>query len=514
MGNSCLWASEIFDPGTLSMGKIRKRLNRIAQKLNVANSFSPSGPEESDPSTVDKFEKEFDELKQIAEDNYNRFLTTTAKLEDYKKRTENEKAEFLKYGTEDLMRDILPFIDSLEKAVEHGQSKKSKNRDALIEGIQLAIKDVKRISKQYGWEPEESVEGSTDTESPRDQDETDKNGSPPTESRERIVVMDGHPDDRSIAQGDSRRDSNAIIAVGGAKGGVGKTILAANLAVALGNLGQRVIAIDLDLGGSNLDLYMGRKGLARSLNDFLCNRELNLSDVVMRTNMKNLSLIGGNNSLLGTANLQFGQKLKLIRAMRELEADIIVLDLGGDTAFNVLDFYLQADVAIVVSSPEPTSYLDAYNFIKVALLRRLSRFNGPEFRNGRRLPHPVQALLREAIDWQGEKPFTTVVNLLDQIEQIDPDSRTRLEQVLLDYRPYLVFNMARTEKQCQLIYDRIRETGEKMLGVSIAQLGPIPEDESVRKSVRTLKPLLTVDQTSSAAKAITNLGQHLLEIIH
>ena len=467
---------------------------------------------QNDISIVQDLEKEFCQAKQMADDNYERFLRTSTELEDYKKRTENERVEFLRMDNENLIREVLPFIDNLEKTVEHCHSEQSDYPGSLIEGIQLAIKDVKKLSTKYDLKFENPVARSRNTESPEDQNGSGWESPQSAGSRERISAMEGCSENRSVAKG----NSNAIIAVGGAKGGVGKTILAANLALVLGDLGKRVIAIDLDLGGANLDLYMGRKRPAKSLNDFLCNRELKLSNVVMQTNLKNVSLIGGNNSLLGAANLEFTQKLKLIRAIRELEADIVVLDLGGDTAFNVLDFYLQADVAIVVSSPEPTSYLDAYSFIKVALLRRLSRYNGAEYGNGQRLPrlpYRVETLLKEAVDWRAEQPFTTVVELLDEIEQIDPDSRTRLEQVLLDYRPHLIFNMVRAEKKCQGIYDRIRGTGEKMLGISIGQLDPIPEDEHVRKSVRTLEPLFTLDRSSSAARAIDAVGRHLLQLI-
>jgi flagellar biosynthesis protein FlhG len=232
----------------------------------------------------------------------------------------------------------------------------------------------------------------------------------------------------------------------------------------------------------------------------------------MPTTVENLSLVGGNNSLLGAANLRFDQKLKLIKALRDLETDLVVIDLGGDISFNVLDFYLQAALQIVVSSTEPASYLDAYNFIKAGLLRRLTRYNGPEFRNSHhnQLPHPVVAFLREATDWQGDQPLSTTSKLLDEVEEIDPGSRVKLEQVIQDYRPYLIFNIVRRGKQWQLIHDRVRETGEKMLGISIRQLDPIPEDESVQKSVRTLKPLLNLHRESSAAWAIIRIGQHVL----
>lgn len=495
------------------MDRIRERLTRIARKFNANASISEQAPGTDHTLAIAAFEKELDELKRLAEDNYNRFLRTSARLEDVKRRTRNEKAEVLKYGNEGLMRDILPFLDSLEKAIEHGRSPRNRDPETLIHGVRLAIQEMKKLSERYGLGSEWPDDGIRSPIVRRDGLGSPDTVSGPISQGESVSITNPLTDQRLSPRGTFTNGENAVIAVGGAKGGVGKTILAANLAVALASEGKSVIAVDLDLGGSNLHLCMGQKTVGRSLNDFLCNRELDLANVAVPTGVKNLSLIGGDNSLLGTANLQFTQKLKLMRAMRGLQSEIVLLDLGGDTSFNVLDFYLQADLSIVVSSPEPTSYLDAYNFIKVALLRRLSRYNGPEYRNGDRLPYPVQSLLREAVDWQAENSFSTVRNLLDEIERLDPDSRAKLQQVLLDYQPYLILNMSRAPKQSQLIYERIRETGEKMLGISIHPLKPIPDDESVRKSVRSLQPLLLFNPQSSAARAIVAVGRYVLDLL-
>jgi flagellar biosynthesis protein FlhG len=494
------------------MKNLRRGLKKIGQRLGAKNPLSRETSEQTPMPSVQAFEKELDEQKQRAHDNHDRYLKIYTKLQNYKKQIENKTEDVLKYGNEELMRKILPFIDNLERVIEHGHSEQNPNTKALIEGIQLAIQDVKRLSEKYGAVPEDSGGDPDDIESQNRNVRDGRKNSTVTNHEERNSVMDDFWDRTSNDAGVTKEGKNGIIAIGGAKGGVGKSVFACNLAVALASEGKRVTLVDLDLGGPNLHLYLGQRGLVRSLNDFLCNRELEFGSVVMPTTVENLSLVGGNNSLLGAANLRFDQKLKLIKALRDLETDLVVIDLGGDISFNVLDFYLQAALQIVVSSTEPASYLDAYNFIKAGLLRRLTRYNGPEFRNSHhnQLPHPVVAFLREATDWQGDQPLSTTSKLLDEVEEIDPGSRVKLEQVIQDYRPYLIFNIVRRGKQWQLIHDRVRETGEKMLGISIRQLDPIPEDESVQKSVRTLKPLLNLHRESSAAWAIIRIGQHVL----
>ena len=92
------------------------------------------------------------------------------------------------------------------------------------------------------------------------------------------------------------KTNKKIIAVGGAKGGVGKSMLAANLAVGLALLGQKVVLADLDLGGADVHLYAGVKSLAKTWNDFLDKKVDSIKDILTPTVFKGLSLIGGDSS--------------------------------------------------------------------------------------------------------------------------------------------------------------------------------------------------------------------------
>ena len=107
-------------------------------------------------------------------------------------------------------------------------------------------------------------------------------------------------------------------------------------------------------------------------------------------------LIGGDSSQLGSANISFWSKLKLIKALRDLDADYVIIDLGSNTSFNILDFFLAADSRLVVTTCEPAAYLEAYNFIKVGLLRRLNRLFGGESPDAGKKNHALQELIHEA----------------------------------------------------------------------------------------------------------------------
>jgi len=131
-------------------------------------------------------------------------------------------------------------------------------------------------------------------------------------------------------KGDSK---GKIIAIGGAKGGIGKSLFAANLGVFLSNKGLRTVVVDLDLGGANLHLYLGERFINININDFLKKRVPSLQQAMINTKY-GPSLIGGDSSQLGAANIKFTQKIKLLKAIKNIDADYIIIDLGGDTSYN------------------------------------------------------------------------------------------------------------------------------------------------------------------------------------
>ncbi|HCF59957.1 MAG TPA: ATP-binding protein, partial [Myxococcales bacterium] len=163
-----------------------------------------------------------------------------------------------------------------------------------------------------------------------------------------------------------------VLAVGGGKGGIGKSLIASNLGIELARRGNRVVLIDADLGGANLHTCLGMELPKVTLSDYINRRVAKLEEVLVPTTVANLSLVSGALDALDVANPKYAQKLKLLRNFQALDVDYAILDLGAGTNYNVLDFFLIADHGLLVLVPEPTSVENGYRFIKAAFFRRLA----------------------------------------------------------------------------------------------------------------------------------------------
>ncbi|MDY6790229.1 MAG: AAA family ATPase [Thermodesulfobacteriota bacterium] len=302
-----------------------------------------------------------------------------------------------------------------------------------------------------------------------------------------------------IAEPDFRK--SRIIAVGGAKGGIGKSIFASNLGVYLSSLGKRTVLVDLDLGGANLHLYLGESFLKYNINDFLNKNVPSIDDIMVSTKY-GPDLVGGGSSQLGSANIHFSQKLKLLRAIKQIDADYVIIDLGGDTSYNIIDFFLAADQGIVLTTCDPSSYLDAYNLIKVALYRKLNRMFGPESELRKHKDPDLLWLIKEAtIPGNGNK-LKGIGDLIESVKNQLPERMSLIEHVLESFRPGLVVNMISPNDHVAEVVNRIQDVSQKMLTVAVDYLGSIDYQPDIKKSAQDLVPVISRDPKGNLAESI------------
>ncbi len=155
-----------------------------------------------------------------------------------------------------------------------------------------------------------------------------------------------------------------VLAITSGKGGVGKTNIAANLAICLAAEHQRVTLIDADLGLGNLDVILNLQSRYNLSHVISGQREL---DQIVRMGPQGLEVICGGSGIEMLANLNTFQRQRLLEGLEALRgrSDFMILDTGAGIQSNVVGFCLAADQTLVVTTPEPTAMTDAYAMIKV-----------------------------------------------------------------------------------------------------------------------------------------------------
>ncbi|MBF0233327.1 MAG: MinD/ParA family protein [Desulfamplus sp.] len=155
-----------------------------------------------------------------------------------------------------------------------------------------------------------------------------------------------------------------VISVTSGKGGVGKTNMVGNLAIALTEIGKRVVIIDADVGLANIDIIFNMRPKYNI--SHVISGEKSLHEVMVTTH-HGVNIIAGGSGFANMTQLTHGEKLNLLTEFETLEnmADIILLDTGAGISSNVLYFNSAADECIVIATREPTSITDAYALMKV-----------------------------------------------------------------------------------------------------------------------------------------------------
>jgi flagellar biosynthesis protein FlhG len=298
----------------------------------------------------------------------------------------------------------------------------------------------------------------------------------------------------TLLQGDRERKAE-IWAIGGGKGGIGKSLISSSLSISLSQRGRRVVLFDADLGGANLHTMLGMAPPALSISDFIERRVAELADVTVETGLPNLALISGASDSLESANPKYTQKVRLMRKLRALGADVIVLDVGAGSGFNALDFFNLANVGLLVALPEPTSIENGYRFLRGAALRRLRQVSTHD---------AFQKLLDQAQDQAGDPVLRHMGGIAQRAGDIEPRLGEGVRRSLEGFTPRLVLNQVRDDDDLKLGHG-MRSVCLKMLGIDIRFQGAIPYDDTVWQSIRKRRPHLVAFPDSAAAQAMHRL---------
>lgn len=298
-----------------------------------------------------------------------------------------------------------------------------------------------------------------------------------------------------------------IVPIASGKGGVGKSMVAANLAVALGQAGRRTVLADLDLGASNLHLILGVAAPRTGIGTFLSAlapgsaQSADFDSIVLATDYPNLRFIPGDAEVPGLANIKASQKNQLVKRLLSLDADYLVLDLGAGTGSNILDFFLMSAHGIVVTAPTLTATLNAYLFLKNAVFRLLYGAFGQKSRAYEHM---------ESLRKDGASLRTAYIPaILDQVRDIDPERWAIANDRMSRFRPRLLMNMLEDPKDAEKS-SKIRRSCKEYLNIDIEHLGVLYRDELQDVALGSRIPIIRYKPQSVLSQAIYRTADKLM----
>jgi flagellar biosynthesis protein FlhG len=252
----------------------------------------------------------------------------------------------------------------------------------------------------------------------------------------------------------SPRRVSRVITITSGKGGVGKSSISVNLAIALSRLGKRVIILDADFGLANVEVMFGIRP-QYNLADLIF-RGKTLADIVTQ-GPENIGFISGGSGIQELTNLTKDQIVYLIQKLVELDdlADIILVDTGAGISDSVLEFVAASSEVLLVATPEPTSITDAY-----ALLKTLNRKTDVSLKD------------------------TAIMMIANRIDTYDDGKE---------------------------LFDKLSLVVSKFLNIDLEYLGAVPQDTIVSKAVIRQKPALMLYPNSQFSRSISTFASIMSE---
>ena len=294
--------------------------------------------------------------------------------------------------------------------------------------------------------------------------------------------------------------SPRVVAIAGGKGGVGKSLVAANVGIFLATLGKRVILVDASFGAPNLHIFAGVPRPGRSLAEMLAPNGPTLADLAVATHVPGVRLVAGVNDPPSSADIAPEHVAAIAAQLHELPADWVVVDLGPGLGAATLDLFLEAEIGLLVAVPDPTSIELMHRFVRAAFHKALAR---------KGLAHLAQLPRVEAHDREGGAPSALDVYLAAVASGTEDVGALR--DAILGFSPHLVINSARSKADMEL-GRAVASAARRRLGTPIRYLGHLEYDEAVWASTRRRRPLLIEHPETRIAKCFERVARGLLAV--
>jgi len=262
-----------------------------------------------------------------------------------------------------------------------------------------------------------------------------------------------------------------------------------------------VIAVDTDVEGANLHTWLGVPAPRASLADFVAGHVQDPADLVIETPIPKLGLIAGTHGNLSASQPEPSRRIELLQRLRRLPCDFVFVDCGAGAHAATIDYFLVGDDGVLVLHPEPTSIENAYTFLRAAFYRRMQLVMQK---------HDVRELVREAMDQRNARGIRTPVDLLREVEAMDPEEGRRFAKSMRAFRPRIIVNEVESAEEIKLGFS-VRSVCRRFFGIEADYVGYVNRDPAVREAVRARRPLIDVAPKSDAAVYLQRIARRLAE---
>ena len=297
------------------------------------------------------------------------------------------------------------------------------------------------------------------------------------------------------------RTVGRFIAVGGGRGGVGKSLVAVNLAVYLAQLGKSVVLVDADAAGSNLHAHFGLRAASREP-DVDAEGQGAMARALVPTDVPGLSLLpAAHDAVSAGLALRARRKMRWLAGLRALPAEYLVVDVGPGHGDFAVDMMLAADIPIIVTVPEPPAVEGTYRFLRATFRRRMRRVL-------------VRDRLRASLFERAMTELGTLPAPIDLVHKLARMDRTLAETAWGEacaMRVQLVVNQTRVRTDAEL-GAWMSGLVSRHYGVALDELGHVEQDDTVWITVRRNRPLLVDSPTSKSARNVERIARRVLAL--
>jgi flagellar biosynthesis protein FlhG len=293
-----------------------------------------------------------------------------------------------------------------------------------------------------------------------------------------------------------------VIPLASGKGGVGKSFLTANLAIALAKMGHATVAVDMDLGASNLHSHLGLVNRFPGIGDFLKARCAGIEDLLVPTEIPNLQFLPGDGMAPFMANIPYAQKVRLLSRITKLPADYILLDLGAGTSFNTLDYFRLSRQGLLITTPDYPSVINMLVFLRNFLLRVIeANLNKNQYVRGL-----LRSLYKQPMTDQG----TNINAFRSDVAARDSEGGEIIAEICHKIRPHVIFNMCDHPDEVK-VAERINKSLKKKLCIEADFFGFVFADPTIRVALKKGTPFLRQHGESMAGESIARIARRIVK---